>query len=134
MPAAALSGAEGPTTLHVLLGRGKHDFPGEAPLLERLLYGGADVNRAVDGFGTPLHTAARQFAFTDAAFALFYDVLFARPDLGCVSKSRLGRGTWHARWLRRRSSAQPAALSSLPLAIARTRPPRPPAYGRTTLL
>ncbi|GGO57470.1 hypothetical protein GCM10012287_53430 [Streptomyces daqingensis] len=91
--AAALSGAEGFTTLHVLLGRGKHDFPGEAPLLERLLDGGADVNRAVERFGTPLHTAARQFAFTDAALAPFYDVLFARPDLGRVSKSRLGHAT-----------------------------------------
>jgi ankyrin repeat protein len=79
--AAALSGAEGFTTLHVLLGRGKHDFPREAPLLERLLDGGADVNRAVDRFGTPLHTVARQFAFTDASLAPFYDVLFARPDL-----------------------------------------------------
>jgi hypothetical protein len=78
-PAAEYSG--GVTTLHVLLGRGVHDFESEVPLLDRLLDGGADVNKVIRKFGTPLETLAAQFKFSDETLAPLYDVLFARDDL-----------------------------------------------------
>lgn len=80
----------GSTTLHVLLGQKKHDIPGEARLLRRLLEGGADVNRVLPKFGTPLETLAEQFKFSDAELAPFYDELFARPDLDLLQTGNFG--------------------------------------------
>lgn len=88
--AAALT-PEGRTTAHVLLAQKRHDPPVEAPLLERLIQGGADVNHVAVGEGTPLYSLAEQFMFTDEFLAPFYDVFFALPDLDLVTP------TLHAR-------------------------------------
>jgi ankyrin repeat protein len=77
----AAEDTDGVTTLHVLLGRGIHDFEAEVPLLKRLLDGGADINKVIRKFGTPLETLAAQFKFSDETLAPLYDVLFARDDL-----------------------------------------------------
>jgi hypothetical protein len=93
--AAALSGTapEQNTTLHALLGRTLHDVPLEAVILNRLLDGGADLNRFSGRFRTPLFTIARQFKFSDATLTPFYDQLFARPHLNLRSTAPDGRST-----------------------------------------
>ncbi|WTW99862.1 hypothetical protein OG216_43820 [Streptomycetaceae bacterium NBC_01309] len=80
-------GADATTTsgdvnaLHALLGSARLDPELEAPLLRRLLDGGADVNAVADTYGTPLQLLMSQFAYTDEVLAPLYDVLFARGDL-----------------------------------------------------
>ena len=75
------------TTLHVLLGQGIHDFEAEAPLLKRLLDGGADINKVIKQFGTPLETLAAQFKFSDDTLPPLYDVLFDRDELNLLQTS-----------------------------------------------
>lgn len=77
--------------LHRLLGRNQHDFAAEAPLLERMLDAGADVNEVIAKFGTPLETIAGKGKFSDAELTPFYDVLLARPDLDLLRASVDGR-------------------------------------------
>jgi hypothetical protein len=78
--------------LHVLLSATAHDFIAEAPLLTRLLEGGADINAdSGSRWGTPLQTLSRTLKFSDEALAPFYDVLFARPELDVTTPSRVGR-------------------------------------------
>lgn len=81
----------GSSTLHVLLGQSKHDVEAEAPLLERLLVGGADVNLRVGRYGTPLEVLVEKFKYSDADLAPFYDVLLARPDLDLRQVSNFDR-------------------------------------------
>ena len=57
-----------------------HDFALEAPLLKRLLDGGADINLRSPRFGRPLE-ALSSMAATDDDLQPFYDVVFARPDI-----------------------------------------------------
>jgi hypothetical protein len=88
-------GPERFTTPHLLLGHTSHEADAEAPLLKRLLDGGADVNAEVPGrWGTPLRTLARQAKFSDAELAPFYDVLFARPDLDLLRPDSAGISAW----------------------------------------
>lgn len=93
--AAALSGTspERNTTLQALLGRTLHDVPREAVIINRLLDGGADLNRFSGRFRTPLFTIARQFKFSDATLAPFYDQFFARSNLNLRSTAPDGRST-----------------------------------------
>ncbi len=76
---------DGATTLHVLLGRPRFEPETDAPLLRRLLDGGADPNRSHGRFGTPLVTLARQLNLTDAELAPLYDVLLASPALDLLA-------------------------------------------------
>ena len=68
--------------LHVLFSglADEHDFELEAPLLRRLLDGGADINLRSPRFGYPLE-ALSWMAATDDDLQPFYDVVFARPDI-----------------------------------------------------
>ncbi len=92
--AAAVFGPEKVTTLHVLLSQGTHDFQREAPLLERLLDGGAAVNSAAGNrWGTPFQTLASRLKFSDEDLAPFYDVLFARADLDLLRPGKAGRSS-----------------------------------------
>lgn len=77
----------GTNLLHVLLGRRQHDFAAEAPLVERLIAGGADINRVIPRFGTPLETATVDSEFAEAELAPLYDVFFAQPDLDLLQTS-----------------------------------------------
>ena len=74
---------DGGTTAHTLLSHHDHDPVVEAPLLERLFDGGADVNKVVrvKALGTPLNALKKQYKFSDEFFAPFYDVFFSRGDL-----------------------------------------------------
>ena len=68
--------------LHELFVGGErgHDFELEAPLLERLLDGGADINLRSPRFGVPLEALSSMGA-SDEKLQPFYDVVFARPDI-----------------------------------------------------
>ena len=79
--------SSGANVLHVLLGRRSQDFAAEAPLLERLVAKGADVNKVIARFGTPLETATLDSAFTEAELAPVYDLFFAQPDLDLLKTS-----------------------------------------------
>jgi hypothetical protein len=94
------------TTLHVLLGQGAHDFEAEAPLLTRLLDGGADINKVIRKFGTPLETLAAQFKFSDDKLAPLYDVLFDRDDLDLLQTSLHDRSVYAnvQKWVPRRAA------------------------------
>lgn len=82
---------DGANVLHALLGARDHDFAAEAPLLERLIAGGADINKVIARFGTPLETATVDSAFTESELAPVYDVFFAQPDLDLLQTSLAGR-------------------------------------------
>lgn len=58
-----------------------HDFVAEQPLLERIIQAGADINRPVGRWGTPLVALAAQFRFNESRLLPFYDVYFAQPHL-----------------------------------------------------
>lgn len=75
-------GSDQINVLHVLFGlRWKyHDFQLEAPLLARLLEGGADINLKSPRFGVPMEMLASMGA-SDEELAPFYDVVFSRPDI-----------------------------------------------------
>jgi ankyrin repeat protein len=93
------------TTVHMLLGS-IHDFEAEAPLLKRLLDGGADINKVIRKFGTPLESLAAQFKFTDETLAPLYDVLFASDDLDLLQTSLHGRSVYAniQKWEQRRAA------------------------------
>jgi hypothetical protein len=66
--------------LHVLFSQRKHDFELEAPLLRRLLEGGADPNLRSPRFNTPLVMFEALPSRGEEARP-FYDPLFAHPNL-----------------------------------------------------
>lgn len=77
--------------LHVLVGGNHHDFVAEAPLLERMLDMGADVNKVDRKVGTPLETAAERFKYDDKTLTPFYDAFLTRPDLDLLQPGLDGR-------------------------------------------
>ena len=90
--ASALAMRERFTTLHMLFGTNDHDFEAEAPLLQRLLDAGADINHVAGGrWGTPLQTLAAKLKFSDERLGPFYDVIFSRPDLDLLKPGKQGR-------------------------------------------
>ena len=80
--------------LHVLLGATAHDFDTEPALLKRMLDAGADVNRFLPRFGTPLETLAEVFKFSDETLAPFYDVLLAREDLDLLQEGNFDKSVF----------------------------------------
>ncbi|MER5701757.1 hypothetical protein ABT023_07335 [Micromonospora sp. NPDC002296] len=78
---ARMTSADGVNTLHAMLGNAALDSAIEAPVLRRLIDGGADVNGVAKEFGTPLQVLFVQFRYTDEMLAPFYDVLFSCGDL-----------------------------------------------------
>ena len=68
--------------LHVLFTSGSrvHDPALEAPLLERLLDGGASMTLRSPRFGTPFEMMTKVVAAEELLYS-FYDVVFARPDI-----------------------------------------------------
>jgi uncharacterized protein len=80
--------------LHVLLGASAHDRDTEPALLKRMLDAGADVNRVVPRFGTPLETLADVFKFSDDTLAPFYDVFFERPDLDLLQQGNFDKSVY----------------------------------------
>lgn len=90
--ASAIAMREKFTVLHMLFAASRHDFEAEAPLLERLLDAGADINHVAGGnWGTPIQTLASNLKFSDDRLTPFYEVIFARPDLDLLKPGKKGR-------------------------------------------
>ena len=66
--------------LHVLFKTWDHDFEREAPVLQRLLDGVADVNQRAGKFGYPLELV-RMLHPNETDISHFYDVIFAHPGI-----------------------------------------------------
>lgn len=88
---ASWTDGKGVTLLHVLLARPQHDYTVEAPLVERLIAGGADINRVSPRFGTPLEVATMRTRLTDEELAPLYGVFFSQPDLDLLQTSVFDR-------------------------------------------
>ncbi|WPF82358.1 hypothetical protein SANBI_003712 [Sanguibacter sp. 4.1] len=84
---------DGYNALHILFGQAVHDPEAEAPLVRRLLDGGADVNAVAVRWGTPLQTLADNQKYADDELAPLYDELFARDDLDLLVPGAQGRST-----------------------------------------
>ena len=66
--------------LHVLFKAWENDYECEAPLLQRLLDGGADINQRAGRFGYPLELV-RMMLPNETDINHFYDVIFAHPGI-----------------------------------------------------
>lgn len=66
--------------LHVLFKRFEHDYEREAPMLQRLLDGGANINQRSRRTGYPLELV-RMMLPNYGEINHFYDVIFARPGI-----------------------------------------------------
>lgn len=71
----------GINVLHVLFARRGHDPVREAPMLRRLIEGGADINLVSKREGPPLVGLMERGPRPESARVPFYDVFFGRPDL-----------------------------------------------------
>lgn len=107
---ASVVGDDGGTTAHILLSRVEYLPELEAPLLERLFDGGADINRVVrvKVLGTPLNALKKQYKFSDEFFAPFYDVFFSRDDLDLVGEMMNGHSGMNI--LRKSAELRPELL------------------------
>ncbi|AQA02944.1 hypothetical protein BVC93_11440 [Mycobacterium sp. MS1601] len=83
--------AKGLNVLHVLFGRPGHDAEQEAPMLRRLIEGGADVNLVSKRYGPPLVGLIEHGPTPESARVPFYNVLFERPGLDLSAP--YGQGT-----------------------------------------
>lgn len=73
--------SRGINVLHVLLGARKHDAESEAPMLRRLIEGGADINLVSKRSGPPLAVLIEHGPTPESTRVPFYDVLFDQPNL-----------------------------------------------------
>jgi len=72
---------EGINVLHVLFTQRKHDFAGEARLLQRLLDGGADINLKASKWNVPIQAMLDNRNLSDDLCAPLYDVIFSHPGI-----------------------------------------------------
>lgn len=80
--ASVVSRGDNTNVLHVLFAgfADEHDFVLEAPMLQRLLEGGADINLRSPRFSVPLVCLA-YMPVGDEDLAPFYDVVFSWPHI-----------------------------------------------------
>ena len=71
----------GINVLHVLFGQRAHDAELEAPMLRRLITGGADVNLVSKRWGPPMASLIQYGPSPEEKRVPFYDVLFEQPNL-----------------------------------------------------
>lgn len=67
--------------LHVLFDQRTHDAEYEAPMLRRLIEGGADINLFSKRSGPPLANLIKHGPSPESACIPFYDVIFDQPNL-----------------------------------------------------
>lgn len=100
--------------LHALFARPQHDAEREAPMLRRLLDGGADVNLVSKRYGSPLQCLIENGPPSEAEMVPFYDVFFSRPDLnlsvptpksGTTLRDFIFNSAWNLPLLRQRVTA-----------------------------
>lgn len=79
--------------LHVLFGRPGHDAELEAPMLRRLIEGGADVNLVSNRFGPPLIGLIENGPLPESERVPFYDVFFESPHLDLTVPAMRAKAT-----------------------------------------
>lgn len=72
---------DGTNLLHILFDATSHDIPGEAPILRRLIDGGADLGGRHKKWGTPLLVRLRNTRLDDDDLGPFYDIIFSTPGI-----------------------------------------------------
>lgn len=106
--------SEGINVLHVLFDQRTHDAAYEAPMLRRLIEGGADINLFSKRSGPPLAVLIQHGPSPETACVPFYDVIFDQPNLDLSSKylrDLLFDSAWNLPLLRERASAYESARS-----------------------
>lgn len=74
-------GRDETNALHVLFSQRTLDPQLEAPLVQRLLAAGADINAHSSRSGTPLQVLQENTGLGDTELAPLYDVIFAHPGI-----------------------------------------------------
>lgn len=85
--------SDGINVLDILFGRPGHDAELEAPMLYRLIEGGADINVVSNRFGPPLVGLIENGPMPETARVPFYDVFFQRPDLDLAAPAMRAKKT-----------------------------------------
>ncbi|RIT48805.1 hypothetical protein [Mycobacteroides abscessus] len=78
--------SNGINVLHVLFGVRNHDAEQEAPMLRRLIDGGADINLFSKRSGPPLAVLIQHGPSPESECIPFYDVIFDQPNLDLSSR------------------------------------------------
>ncbi|SKH28460.1 Uncharacterised protein [Mycobacteroides abscessus subsp. massiliense] len=98
--------------LHVLFDQRTHDAAYEAPMLRRLIEGGADINQFSKRSGPPLANLIKHGPSPESARVPFYDVIFDQPNLD-LSRPYLHdlifNSAWNLPLLRERALAYESA-------------------------
>lgn len=82
--------AENETLFHILFSRPKHNLEQTVELTEILIEAGVNMNQLDSKNRVAIQHLISQPKFTDEDFALLYDVIFERCDLGLFVKSDWG--------------------------------------------
>lgn len=77
----SVMGSNRTNVLHQLFYAREHDFVAEAPMLRRLLEGGADINAQSPKWGCPLLVLLDNLNAFDRHLGPFYDVIFSWPGI-----------------------------------------------------
>ncbi len=88
------------TVLHNLFNRGDRDPVRDAELLRRLLEAAADINKSVPDYGRPLAFLMTRMEARLETDRPFFDIMFSRPDLDLVARSKINGESFAARILR----------------------------------
>lgn len=104
--------SEGINVLHVLFDQRTHDAAYEAPMLRRLIEGGADINLFSKRSGPPLAVLIQHGPSPETECVPFYDVLFDQPNLDLSSRylrDLIFNSAWNLPLLRERVLAYESA-------------------------
>lgn len=98
----------GINVLHVLFGTRRHDTEREAPMLRRLIEGGADINLVSKRSGPPLAVLIERGPSPESERVPFYDVIFDQPNLDLTNsylRNLIFNSAWNLPILRERVAA-----------------------------
>lgn len=108
--------SKGTNVLHVLFATPVHDAEREAPMLRRLIDGGADINLVSKRSGPPLAVLIEHGPLPETERVPFYDVIFDQPNLDLSARCLKGTlrdlifdSVWNLPILRERAIAYEAA-------------------------
>lgn len=107
--------SDGINVLHVLFGQRTHDAAYEAPMLRRLIDGGADINQVSKRSGPPLAVLIQHGPSPETERVPFYDVIFDQPKLDLTNRylhDLIFNSAWNLPLLRARVLAYESARES----------------------
>ena len=87
--------------LHVLFSQRTNDIPAEAPLLQRIIDGGADINLDNRRWGPPLNVLLENSELEDNHLAPYYDVIFSTPGINWDIQVGPNQALHRRRWVGR---------------------------------